>query len=641
MTEYEPTDRHRELDIEAARTALYDVLVETDGPLRERQREALAVGCRYLGVENGHLKRMDDPDGKHRVVASTDPDSDWIPEDIALDDAGYCRTAVDQPAALAVQDPRVEGYEDNPGYVDHGVACYLGTDIVVEGETWGTVCFVSPQPTEETFTPTEATFVELVAQTIGREIAEDRYTDTIERTRSKYETLVETAPDGVLLVDASTGEIHEVNNRVSEMTGYSESELLGMSYLDLVPPEQRHHYDANDDLLTGADGPRERLPDGSPIYALDRDGTRRPVAISADTVHLDGQEYLHLVVRNISERRERERRAGAILDQTHQFTGLLEPDGTLLEANRAALEFAGVDRDEVVGEPFAAAPWWSAEGADRDRLRDAIDRAADGEFVRYETEVEGTNGTIVIDFSLRPVRDESGEVDLLIPEGRDISERVRRERQLAVLSRLLRHNFRNEMTVVRGYADMLTEDLTGQEREIAADLSENVDRLLELTETYRETVDLLSDPPEPTDVDLRRALQRAVDSVRAGHPDATVGIDCPGGVTVHALPRLGRAVEELVGNAIVHGGEGTQVTVAVDAGPESVVVRIVDDGPGIPAAEADILRGDQSVDPLAHGTGMGLWLVYWLVTLSGGNIVVGTPDSGGTEIELLLDPFSD
>jgi PAS domain S-box-containing protein len=382
----------------------------------------------------------------------------------------------------------------------------------------------------------------------------------------------------------------------------------------------------------GTEEPRERLPDGTPLFVRDSEGSQHPIAVTANTIRLDDREYAHVVVRNISERRERERRAEAILDQTHQFTGLLAPDGTLLEANRTALEFGGLDRDEILGEPFAEAGWWP--DAEKDRLRDAIDRAAEGEFVRYEAAVTGPTGEIVIDFSLRPVTDDAGEVELLIPEGRDISERVRRERQLDVLARLLRHNFRNDMTVVQGYAEMLTERLSGESADLAEGLSESVGRLLDLTETYRETVELVSDPPEPVAVELNAALRNALDRVRDDHPDAAVGIDCPPDVSIRAIPRVGRAVEELVANALVHHDGDARVTVSAQRTDGDVVVRVVDDGPGIPAAEANILRGDQSVEPLEHGTGMGLWLVYWLVTLSDGTITVDCPEEGGSVVEM-------
>ena len=129
-----------------------------------------------------------------------------------------------------------------------------------------------------------------------------------------------------------------------------------------------------------------------------------------------------------------ERRFRGIFDNMFQLMGLLSPDGILLEANQTALNFAGVKREEVVGRPFWETHWWQISPDTQADLRDAISRAAQGNFIRYEVDVWGINQrAITIDFSLRPVHDEQGEVILLIPEGRDLTEtkRLELERQQA------------------------------------------------------------------------------------------------------------------------------------------------------------------------------------------------------------------
>ncbi len=121
----------------------------------------------------------------------------------------------------------------------------------------------------------------------------------------------------------------------------------------------------------------------------------------------------------------------AIFDSAFEFMGLLAPDGTLLEANRAALTFAGVTRDQVVGRKFWDTPWWGDAPEERDRVRQAVSDAAAGAFVRFETQHVGADGrTATVDFSLTPVPDAAGRVVRLIPEGRDISDRKRAEERL-------------------------------------------------------------------------------------------------------------------------------------------------------------------------------------------------------------------
>jgi PAS domain S-box-containing protein len=139
---------------------------------------------------------------------------------------------------------------------------------------------------------------------------------------------------------------------------------------------------------------------------------------------------------------ESERRFRAIFDSMFQFIGLMKPDGTLLEANRTALEFGGLQLAEVTGRPFWEICWWSCSPQTQARLQAAIDEARAGEFVRYEVDVLGAGDRVVtIDFSIKPVKDETGQVVLLIPEGRDISDRKQAEKALRESEQRFRATF--------------------------------------------------------------------------------------------------------------------------------------------------------------------------------------------------------
>ncbi|MBJ02987.1 MAG: hypothetical protein CMK00_08975 [Planctomycetes bacterium] len=56
--------------------------------------------------------------------------------------------------------------------------------------------------------------------------------------------------------------------------------------------------------------------------------------------------------------RRQERLLRDIFDQEYEMVGLLKPDGTVVEMNRAALEAAGLKREEVLGRPFWETRWW-------------------------------------------------------------------------------------------------------------------------------------------------------------------------------------------------------------------------------------------------------------------------------------------
>jgi len=115
-------------------------------------------------------------------------------------------------------------------------------------------------------------------------------------------------------------------------------------------------------------------------------------------------------------------RIRAVYEHGLQFAGLLSPEGILLETNPASMAFIDAEREDVLGQLFWETPWWST-GEERERLRREVGRAAAGEVVRYEVSAVGHTGKVsVFDFSLVPVRDEHGEVEAIVAEGRDITE---------------------------------------------------------------------------------------------------------------------------------------------------------------------------------------------------------------------------
>jgi PAS domain S-box-containing protein len=112
----------------------------------------------------------------------------------------------------------------------------------------------------------------------------------------------------------------------------------------------------------------------------------------------------------------------------YMFVGLLTPDGRLIEANRPALEAAGLKPEDVLGQPFAETYWWGWSEAVQAQLSAAIARAVAGVPSRYDVQVRVADATLIwIDFSLFPVRDSAGEVIFLVPSANVIDERKRAE----------------------------------------------------------------------------------------------------------------------------------------------------------------------------------------------------------------------
>ncbi|WP_193981825.1 PAS domain S-box protein [[Phormidium] sp. LEGE 05292] len=184
------------------------------------------------------------------------------------------------------------------------------------------------------------------------------------------------------------------------------------------------------------------------IYRIIRpDSEIRYIEGRGEAIFNDAQEVIQLygTAMDVTERkqaeialRESEEKFRAIFNQAIQFIGLLQPDGMILEINQTALDFAGIAREDVIDKLFWETKWWTISPETQSELKLAIAAAAAGALMRYEVDVIGKdNQTVTIDFSLRPICNQQGEVTLLIAEGRDISDRKTLEQKLAFREALL------------------------------------------------------------------------------------------------------------------------------------------------------------------------------------------------------------
>ncbi|MFA6610444.1 MAG: PAS domain S-box protein, partial [Candidatus Omnitrophota bacterium] len=128
----------------------------------------------------------------------------------------------------------------------------------------------------------------------------------------------------------------------------------------------------------------------------------------------------------------------AVFDQASQFIGLMTVDGVLIEANKTAMNFAGIKESDCIGKYFWDTPWWTHSKDMQDKLRAAVKKVAKGETVLFEaTHLDVNRRVHYVDFSLKPVRDQNGKVTFLIPEGRDVTDRKQNEEEITELHKMI------------------------------------------------------------------------------------------------------------------------------------------------------------------------------------------------------------
>jgi two-component system cell cycle sensor histidine kinase/response regulator CckA len=270
-----------------------------------------------------------------------------------------------------------------------------------------------------------------------------QYLDITERKRAEealkesenlYRALAEHSHAGIVLID-DTFRFTYVNDEFCRIMGYVREELLGRDFRRYLAEETAHlpveHY------LARQSG--ESPPSHYEFMIKRKDGIKRWLETSSSVITtVEGEKRTLAQFLDVTERREAvealrqsEQRFRASFNSAFQFTGLLTTTGLLLEANQTALDFIGMKLEDVAGTPFWKAPWWRGNPKQEKRIKDAIRRAAAGEFIRFEAENIGIGDRrIVVDFSLKPVYGEDGEVVMLLPEGHDITNRKRAEEAL-------------------------------------------------------------------------------------------------------------------------------------------------------------------------------------------------------------------
>lgn len=343
-----------------------------------------------------------------------------------------------------------------------------------------------------------------------------------------YQTLIETAPDPIVIADADSGRVLETNSATESITECSRSEIIGNHQMNLHPSDERYEglYSEAVEQARGSSVGVESFQDGSPVELVRGDGSRVPVEINAQVV-------------------------------------------------------------------------------------DLLER------------------------------------DALVSIYRDVTDRRRREQQTQVLNRILRHNLRNELTVITGLAEVLSAELDGENSQRADQIRQKGQTLAELGEKARVADEIVTATAEqPSHVSVRGLVDETVAEIAADQSECRIQTEFAGAATVqnYRTP-LKIALREAVENAVEHSptedaGESsscdTRVMISVKTieAESGVEVCITDNGTGIPDHEVEVIEQREETT-LTHGSGIGLWLIQWAADAVRGDVSFERTESG-TRVSLTI-----
>ena len=246
----------------------------------------------------------------------------------------------------------------------------------------------------------------------------------------------------------------------------------------------------------------------------------------------------------------------------------------------------------------------------------------------------------------------------------DITEQKQREQRLNVLNRVLRHNLRNNLTTIIGYAQTVQSELDTlnlpeqndeatavhpQLREFSTfTTQQHLERIIESSEELRTVarkareLEQVIEPGESNEsVAVSATLRELATEYRESYPDATIEVSGTSAVISGSRAALKLSVGELLDNALLHNDDPEPVVeLDMNCTDETVDIHVIDTGPGIPETERSVLE-EGTETPLSHTTGIGLWSVEWLTTQLGGHITLEENDPCGTVVTITVPTISE
>lgn len=279
----------------------------------------------------------------------------------------------------------------------------------------------------------------------------------------------------------------------------------------------------------------------------------------------------------------------------------LDSTGVVVGADDTALRV--LDPSPVVGEP--------------------IERTFPNRSLAEIDDATVVDGNLAYDIRVSELTDERGDDVGHAIVLRDITGRHRYEQRLKVANRVLRHNLRNDMNVVRGYAETIASGMTDDAEHAADAILDRTDELLTVGEKARKVSELDdSHAQTPTTHDITELVAGTVHQTAREYSNAMVSIDGAAGAEAQLTDSgsIGTAIREVI-DLLVAQAEDEEITirVAVVCEDDAVAVKLDSTGPGIPAVEREALIAG-SETPLQHADRLGLWLAYWCTIENGGTM---------------------
>jgi PAS domain S-box-containing protein len=472
-------------------------------------------------------------------------------------------------------------------------------------------------------------------------------------SEQQFSAIVNQATAGISQTDLS-GKYQLANKRFCQITGYDEAELLAIRMQDITHPDDLPGNVAQFEELArgGLDFTIEKRylrKDGSIAWVNNcvtglRDASGNLQSIICVTVDISQRKEAELALAEVQAESSRQRRLyEAILNNTPDLAYIFGLDHRFAYANERLLQMWGRSWNEAIGKTcleLGYEPWHAAM---HDREIDQV--AATKQPLRGEVPFTGAFGRRIYDYILVPVIGPNGEVEAVAGTTRDVTERKTAEQALEQADKrkdeflaTLAHELRNPLAPIRSSIHILSMSTRGDaaaeqvceimERQVTQ-MVRLVDDLLEISRITRGSIELRCEETTLAEI-VRTAIDTSQPAITAGGHQLSVTLP-PEKITLYGdAVRLSQVISNLLNNAAKYTDRGGQIWISAQHGQGEVVVRVRDNGIGIPVEMIPLVfdmfvQVDRTASRAQGGLGIGLTLVKRLVEMHGGHVAVDSP----------------
>lgn len=451
------------------------------------------------------------------------------------------------------------------------------------------------------------------------------------------ESAMDEAPIGISISDPSRPDnpIIYVNDGFVRVTGYPRETILGQNCRFLQGADTREEPVA--EIRAAID---DRRPVTVELRNYRKDGSMFWNRVSIVPISSETGELSHFVgfQQDITDAKLQEQEKTLFKKQAEvaeQAMFITDRKGRIEYVNAAFERITGYTASEAIGQTPSILKSGTQDDSFYEELWETITA---GEIWESELTNQTKGGQLYqIEQTIVPITDDRGEITHFAAIEEDITDKQLRNQTLDVLNRVLRHNLRTAINVIDAHAELLEEGLQGSEYEAALRAIRRQTAAMQKIDDRTATIRTIWDREESSRVWEVAAIRTLVDRCRKQYPDADISlrVNLESSVLLPDADLFEVAVTEAIENAVVHADHPSpSVDISVDRDGDQIAITIADDGPGIPEKERTVIA-DGKETPLAHGSGIGLWIIEWVTTSLGGELDIDVSEDG-TELTFLL-----